>query len=193
MSVQDHGERPRSRETRGPNSVARRREWEMAHRCPREIDRPTLVAPQSKCKRRKKVTLAWNADDMAKARYGLYQMDDVLIDGHHAGISMDCGYIANDRKIVSLAVIDEEHAQIGNEVTVVWGENPLSQKPQVEPHEQTEVKAIIAPAPYGSHARTVSLRCRHPTGMMLNIGTNRQQLETAPKQKRREVELPLTS
>jgi len=127
----------------------------------------------AKGKRRKKVTLIWNADDMArvfssawrngpkykhfnfpKARYGLYQMDEVLIGGKHAGISMDCGYIANDRKIVSLAVIDEEHASLGNEVTVLWGEKPISQKPQVEPHEQTEVRATIAPAPYGSHART---------------------------------------
>jgi hypothetical protein len=37
---------------------------------------------------------------------------------------------------------------------VLWGEAPNSTKPQVEPHEQTEVRAIVAPCPYGSHART---------------------------------------
>ena len=124
-------------------------------------------------KRRKKVTLVWDAQDMArvvasawtdgpkykhfnmpKARYGLYQMDEVLIGGNRAGISLDCGYIANERKIVSLAVVDEEFAEPGTEVTVLWGENPNSSKPQVEPHEQTEIRAIVAPAPFNAHARS---------------------------------------
>ncbi|MEE4452122.1 aminomethyl transferase family protein [Novosphingobium resinovorum] len=126
-----------------------------------------------KSNRRKKVTLVWDADDMArvvssawrdgpkykhfnmpKARYGLYQMDEVLIGGQRAGISLDCGYLANERKIVSLAVIDEAFAATGTEVSVLWGENPVSKKPQVEPHEQTAIKATVAPAPYGAHART---------------------------------------
>lgn len=128
----------------------------------------------AKGKRRKKVTLVWDAQDMArvvasawsegpkykhfnmpKARYGLYQMDEVLVNGKRVGISMDCGYIANERAIVSLAVIDEAFAETGTEVTVLWGESPNSSKPQVEPHEQTSIKAIVAPAPYGAHARDV--------------------------------------
>lgn len=123
-------------------------------------------------KRRKKVTLVWDAQDMArvvssawmegpkykhfnmpKARYGLYQMDQVLVGGKSVGISLDCGYIANERKIVSLAVVDEAFTATDTEVTVLWGENPVSKKPQVEPHDQTEVKALVAPAPYGAHAR----------------------------------------
>lgn len=126
----------------------------------------------AKGKRRKKVTLVWDAQDMArvvasawnqgpkykhfnmpKARYGLYQMDEVVVSGKRVGISMDCGYIANERAIVSLAVVDEAFAETGTEVTVLWGENPNSGKPQVEPHEQTTVKAIVTPAPYGAHAR----------------------------------------
>ena len=125
-------------------------------------------------KRRKKVTLVWDADDMArvvasswsdgpkykffnmpKARYGLYQMDQVLVGDRPAGISLDCGYLANERKIVSLAVIDEEFADTGTEVSVLWGENPISSKPQVEPHEQTAVRATVAPAPYSAYARSV--------------------------------------
>ncbi|WP_347558867.1 hypothetical protein [Robbsia sp. KACC 23696] len=128
----------------------------------------------AKGRRRRKVTLVWDPQDMArvvasawtpgpkfkhfnmpKARYGLYQMDDVLVGGERVGISMDCGYIANERAIVSLAVIDEAYAETGTEVTVLWGENPVSGKPQVEPHEQTSIKAIVAPAPYGNHARSV--------------------------------------
>lgn len=122
--------------------------------------------------RRKKVTLVWDADDMArvvssawrdgpkykyfnmpKARYGLYQMDEVIVNGQRVGISMDCGYIANERKVVSLAVVDESFCETGTEVSVVWGENPLSHKPAVEQHEQTSIKAVVAPAPYGAHAR----------------------------------------
>ncbi|WP_206957767.1 aminomethyltransferase family protein [Trinickia acidisoli] len=128
----------------------------------------------AKGRRRKKVTLMWDPQDMArvvasawtagpkykhfnmpKARYGLYQMDEVLIGGNRVGISMDCGYIANERSVVSLAVVDEQFAETGTEVTVLWGENPISRKPQVEPHEQTAIKAIVAPAPYGVHARNV--------------------------------------
>ena len=123
--------------------------------------------------RRQKVTLVWDPQDMArvvssmwtpgpkykyfnlpKARYGLYQMDEVLKDGKRVGISMDCGYLANERVVVSLAVIDESLAVPGSTVTVLWGENPNSNKPQVEPHVQTEIRATVAPAPYGAHART---------------------------------------
>lgn len=122
---------------------------------------------------RRKVTLIWDAQDMErvvgslwndgpkykyfnmpKARYGLYQMDSVLQNGRPAGISLDCGYIANDRKVVSLAVVDEALAAPGTSVTVLWGESPNSTKPSVEPHEQTEIRATVAPAPYGVHARS---------------------------------------
>ena len=122
---------------------------------------------------RKKVTLVWDPQDMArvvasmwmpgpkykyfnmpKARYGLYQMDEVLKDGRRVGISMDCGYLANERVVVSLAVIDESLAIPGSTVTVLWGEDPNSAKPQVEAHVQTEIRATVAPAPYGAHART---------------------------------------
>ena len=61
---------------------------------------------------------------MPKARYALYQQDQVLADGRQVGISMDCGYIANGHALVSLAALEEQWAVIGSEVTVSWGENP---------------------------------------------------------------------
>jgi glycine cleavage system aminomethyltransferase T len=128
---------------------------------------------------RKKVTLVWDPQDvtkvvssmwtegprykyfsMPKARYGLYQMDEVLKDGKRVGISMDCGYLANERIVVSLAVVDESLAMPGSSVTLLWGENPNSAKPQVEPHVQTEIRATVAPAPYGTHARTTYRKSR---------------------------------
>lgn len=121
---------------------------------------------------RRKVTLVWDAEDVArvvssqwrdgpkykylsmpKGRYGLFQMDDVLVGGARAGISMDCGYLANEKKMVSLAVVDAAHAETGTEVEIVWGESPNTAKLQVEPHEQTRIRAKVAPAPYGLHAR----------------------------------------
>lgn len=122
---------------------------------------------------RHKVTLVWNPDDVArmfsslwtpgptnkffrlpKARYGQYQMDEVLVDGQRTGISMDCGYVVRDQAVVSLAVVDEAFAQPGTEVEVLWGENPNSAKPGVEPHEQVAIRATVESAPLNKFART---------------------------------------
>jgi glycine cleavage system aminomethyltransferase T len=120
---------------------------------------------------RRKVTLVWNAEDVAgaigswfgdgpkakwfelpKSRYALYQADAVLQDGRPVGISHDCGYIANEAAFVSLASVDAE-LEDGAEVTVLWGESPNSAKPAVEAHEQVELRATVAPAPYNEYAR----------------------------------------
>jgi glycine cleavage system aminomethyltransferase T len=122
---------------------------------------------------RTKVTLVWNPQDVAaaigsmfgpgpgakfmdlpKARYALHQEDRVLLDGQQVGISLDCGYIANERAMVSLATIAREHAEPGTEVTLVWGESPNSAKPQVEEHKLWEIRATVAPVPYVQFART---------------------------------------
>jgi hypothetical protein len=55
---------------------------------------------------------------------------------------------------VSLAIVDTPWAQPGTEVVVVWGEEPNSAKPGVEPHEQIEIRATVAPAPLPTFART---------------------------------------
>ncbi|CAN5227490.1 aminomethyltransferase family protein [soil metagenome] len=122
---------------------------------------------------RRKVTLVWNAEDVAaaigslfqpgtpakymslpKSRYGLYQADEVLLDGRPVGISMDCGYMANEQVFASLATIDVVAAETDTEVTVTWGERPNTRKPQVEPHRQVSIRATVAPAPYLQYARS---------------------------------------
>lgn len=122
--------------------------------------------------RREKVTLVWDEDDVAaamkslfeeglpakyialpKARYGFFQVDKVLIDGVQVGVSHDCGYMVNEQTFASLASIDLAHAAPGTKVTVLWGENPNSRKPAVEPHRQVEIRATVAPAPYSDEAR----------------------------------------
>jgi vanillate/3-O-methylgallate O-demethylase len=122
---------------------------------------------------RTKVTLVWDPEDVAraigsqfghersakyidlpKARYALFQYDEVLQDGRRVGLSMDCGYVYNEKAMVSLAILESAVAEPGSKVTVVWGEEPNSTKPQVEPHEQVEIRATVAPAPLVEFART---------------------------------------
>jgi hypothetical protein len=45
--------------------------------------------------------------------------------------------------------------ELGTEVTLVWGEEDGgSSKPVVERHAQTEIRAVVSPAPYSEVART---------------------------------------
>jgi hypothetical protein len=118
------------------------------------------------------VTLVWNADDvtaavgslyrpgpgakfieMPKARYATHHEDTVLVGGDQVGISLDCGYLANERAMVSIATVENAYAEPGTEVTVVWGEHPVSRKPAVEDHVQVEIRATVAPVPFVAFAR----------------------------------------
>ncbi len=71
----------------------------------------------------------------------------MLHGGRLVGISLDVGYLYNEKAFVSLATIDVGLSEPGTEVVVVWGEKPNSAKPAVEPHEQVEISATVAPAP----------------------------------------------
>lgn len=124
--------------------------------------------------KRRKVTLLWNAEDVAavvksqlepgtpakfldfpKARYGLYQMDRVLSNGVDVGISTDAGYVAFDQLFMSLATVDVNVPE-GSVVDILWGENPISQKPQVDAvHKQVHIRATVGSAPYHDYARSV--------------------------------------
>ena len=123
---------------------------------------------------RKKVTLALDDDDVSHAINTMFHKDDrakyfdfpsavystlpydkVLHDGKMIGISTWCGYSANEGRMLTLAMIDEEYSEAGTEVTFVWGEEGGgSSKPTVERHVQTEIRAIVSPVPYSEVART---------------------------------------
>lgn len=45
-----------------------------------------------------------------------------MVDGETVGVSTWIGYSANEGKMLTLAVVDAEHAEPGTEVTFVWGE-----------------------------------------------------------------------
>ena len=70
------------------------------------------------------------------------------------GVSTWVGYSSNERKMLTLAVLDAEHAEPGAEVTLVWGEpDGGTSKPTVEHHAQMEFRAIVSPVPYAAVAR----------------------------------------
>ena len=57
--------------------------------------------------------------------------------------------------MLTLAVLDDEFANPGREVSLIWGEaNGGSKKPTVERHVQMEIKAIVSPVPYVETVRT---------------------------------------
>jgi vanillate/3-O-methylgallate O-demethylase len=122
---------------------------------------------------RKKVTFAWNGEDMAKifasffhpgklsnkyfewpiANYGSSSFDAVKKGGKVVGYSMFGGYSYNERTALSLGVVNPD-VQVGEELTLVWGEaDGGTAKPTVERHEQTEVRVQVAAVPYGEDAR----------------------------------------
>ena len=78
----------------------------------------------------------------------------MLKGGKTVGVSTYTGYTYNERAMISLAVIDIEHSDVGTGITLVWGEEGRgSSKPTVERHVQTEIRATVAPVPYAEVAR----------------------------------------
>ncbi|WP_104045091.1 vanillate/3-O-methylgallate O-demethylase [Arthrobacter sp. ZGTC412] len=125
-------------------------------------------------KQRRKATLAWDDEDMARlhasmydreqpsykffdfpnANYGSANFDSIIDEsGKVVGLSMFTGYSANEKRALSLAVVDPD-IEVGQKLRVVWGEpDGGSGKASVEPHRQTEVGVEVAPTPYASEVR----------------------------------------
>ena len=123
--------------------------------------------------KRKKVTLAWNGEDVTRAvgtmfqkkdrakyidlplsNYSTWPNDKILKDGAMVGVSTFSGYSSNESSMLSLAVVDIAQSEPGTEVTLVWGEEGGgSEKPVVERHVQTEIRATVSPVPYAEVVR----------------------------------------
>ena len=121
---------------------------------------------------RKKVTFAWNSEDVLKVFASMFEPGDVykyidlplsnytsasydkIVSGRKTvGFSMFSGYSYNERSMLSLGVVDPD-VEIGSEVKVVWGESGGgSKKTTVERHKQLEIRAIVSPVPYSRVAR----------------------------------------
>lgn len=121
---------------------------------------------------RKKVTFAWDPEDVLKvwasllepgdmykyidlplSNYASASYDKVLRNGKMVGFSMFGGYSYNERSMLSLGVVDPD-VELGTEVKIVWGEaGGGTQKTTVERHKQIEIRAIVSPVPYSKVAR----------------------------------------
>lgn len=126
---------------------------------------------------RVRVTLVWDATEFARVwgslvddaavpfkylalpggSYGFPQADQVLSEeGAMIGLSNLSGYTGNERRMVSLAMVDPDYAEPGTRVKLLWGEpDGGSRKAHVERHRQTEVWATVAPLPFASAVRAM--------------------------------------
>lgn len=135
---------------------------------------------------RKKVTFAWNAEDVLKVFRSMFEAGDMykyidlplsnyssssydrIMSGSKAvGFSMFAGYSYNERAMLSLGIVDEQYAKPGTELTLVWGEeNGGTKKTTVERHRQIEMQVTVGPAPYAKPVR----ERYHPTGWRVAAG-----------------------
>ena len=122
---------------------------------------------------RKKVTFAWNADDVVKVWRSMLEpgdpykyidlplsnftsatYDKVLKGSQQVGLNMFSGYSYNERSMLSLGIVDAD-IPLGAELKLLWGEEGGgTKKPTVERHKQTEIRVVVSPAPYAKQAQT---------------------------------------
>jgi len=132
----------------------------------------------SKAPQRKKVTFAWNAEDVTKvfgsmlvpgaehyknidiplSNYASSSYDRVTNKGQTVGFSMFSGYSYNERAMLSLGVVDPA-VQIGDDLMLVWGEEGGgTQKTTVERHKQVEIRVTVSAVPYSKVVRDSGYR-----------------------------------
>lgn len=123
---------------------------------------------------RRKVTLVWNRDDVARiyaglmdhdglapkhmempaAHYAAHPYDRVSHGGQSVGVSIAPAYSPGERAWISLAILDATAYADGTEVTVTWGEpDGGTAKPTVERHRQENVRAVVHPWPIDAASR----------------------------------------
>jgi vanillate/3-O-methylgallate O-demethylase len=127
---------------------------------------------QSKAPHRKKVTFAWNKEDVVKVLASLFEQgpiyryidfpltnyasasyDKIMAGGKQVGVSMFAGYSYNERSMLSLGLVEPD-VKLGTQVSLVWGEeNGGTKKATVERHKQIEIRATVSQAPYSKEAR----------------------------------------
>jgi vanillate/3-O-methylgallate O-demethylase len=120
---------------------------------------------------RKKVTFEWNAEDVLKViasafedgtpykwidfpqpNYASSSADMVMQGDKMVGMSMFNGYSFNERCMLSLGVVDPS-VEIGDVLTLRWGEPDDTQKTSTETHKQAEIRVRVSPTPYSREAR----------------------------------------
>lgn len=135
------------------------------------VGKSALEAMKGK-EHRKKVTFEWNREDVLKViasafedglpykwidfpqpNYASSSADMVCAeDGSMVGMSMFNGYSWNERCLLSLGVVAPS-VQVGDVLTLKWGEPDDTAKTSKEKHKQTEIRVRVSPTPYAKQAR----------------------------------------
>ncbi|MBR9762856.1 MAG: aminomethyl transferase family protein [Rhodobacteraceae bacterium] len=120
---------------------------------------------------RKKVTFEWNPEDVLKViasnfedgvpykwidfpqpNYASSSADMIMNGDKMVGMSMFNGYSYNERRVLSLGVVAQD-VQIGDVLTLKWGEPDETQKTSTEKHRQADIRVRVADTPYAREAR----------------------------------------
>ncbi|MDQ1204818.1 aminomethyl transferase family protein [Microbacterium sp. SORGH_AS_0862] len=79
--------------------------------------------------------------------------DTLTVDGRSVGNSAYTAYTANERSLLSMALVDDT-VRVGDEVVIGWGELGGGYDGyRVEPTDIVPIRAIVSPAPYSRVAR----------------------------------------
>lgn len=135
------------------------------------IGKEALAAMKGSPKNRKKVTFEWNRDDVLaviasafeqgtpckwidfpQPNYASSSADRIERDGQMVGMSMFNGYSFNERCLLSLGVVHQD-VQVGDILTLKWGEPDDTAKTSTERHRQAEIRVRVSPTPYAQEAR----------------------------------------
>ncbi|MDD9731735.1 aminomethyltransferase family protein [Mameliella sp. AT18] len=120
---------------------------------------------------RKKVTFEWNREDVLmviasgfeegtpykwidfpQPNYASSSADMVMQGDQMVGMSMFNGYSWNERCMLSLGVVHKD-VQVGDVLTLRWGEPDDTAKTSTEKHKQAEIRVRVSPTPYAKEAR----------------------------------------
>ena len=120
---------------------------------------------------RQKVTFEWNREDVLKViasgleqgtpfkwidfpqpNYASSSADMVMQGDKMVGMSRFNGYSYNERCFLSLGVVAAD-VNIGDVLTLKWGEPEPTGKTSTEPHQQTEIRVRVSATPYAKDAR----------------------------------------
>jgi vanillate/3-O-methylgallate O-demethylase len=135
------------------------------------IGKDALAAKKDRPENRKRVTFEWNPEDVLKViasafeegtpykwldfpqpNYASSSADMVMQGDRMVGMSMFNGYSYNERRVLSLGVV-EQSVQEGDVLTLRWGEPEPTEKTSTERHRQAEIRVRVAPTPYAKEAR----------------------------------------
>lgn len=142
--------------------------WGKSARFDRDYIGREALENEAKNPKRTMVTLVWNNEDVIDVYSSLFRRDetpfdymemprnlawciwadDVLVGDQRIGLTTSRCYSYFFREMISLGVVDVEHATPGTEVVVKWGNKGSPAK---------FIRAKIAPAPYKADRRKISL------------------------------------